>query len=232
MADQSNTEQLLELLVQLKKTTPEAARGILSSQPAIAYALIRLMVSVGAINVEVFQKTLAQYHESNARAQPTPSVPPVPPAAASTPPISALPPHLQSQYRTSTPPTNAPTPPVGAYGYPGQPGYAPPQGYPQPGGSTPGYASYGAQPQPQPGYPSYPPQAGPSPGYSAPPPSAAAGGRSQSGSAVRPDMLTAFPEDQKALIMHVVSMTSEQLNSLPPEQRNTYMQIRATLGIH
>lgn len=74
MAEQSSTEQLLELLVQLKvsvffstrriahiqtyhcqKTTSNAARDILSSQPAIAYALISLMVSVGAIDVEVFQ---------------------------------------------------------------------------------------------------------------------------------------------------------------------------------
>lgn len=71
MADQGSTEQLLELLIQLKvsqllsmkgtaaiqtqKTTPKAARDILNAQPAIAYALISLMVSMGAINVEVFQ---------------------------------------------------------------------------------------------------------------------------------------------------------------------------------
>jgi hypothetical protein len=29
----------------------------------------------------------------------------------------------------------------------------------------------------------------------------------------------------QALIMHVISMSPEQLNTLPPEQRNTYMQI-------
>ena len=38
-----------------QKTTSNAARDILSSQPAIAYALISLMVSVGAINIDVFQ---------------------------------------------------------------------------------------------------------------------------------------------------------------------------------
>lgn len=78
MANQSSTEQLLELLVQLKvsicslyvdqiprylcqKTTSNAARDILNSQPAIAYALISLMVSVGAINVDVFQVVLLIY---------------------------------------------------------------------------------------------------------------------------------------------------------------------------
>ncbi|KAJ3574358.1 hypothetical protein NP233_g1825 [Leucocoprinus birnbaumii] len=229
MADQSSTEQLLELMIQLKKTTPKAARDILSSQPAIALVLAFSLLSTGP---DLTQKTLAQYHESNARSQPTPSAPSVPPVATSTPPISALPPHLQTQYRTSTPPTNTPTPPVTAHGYPSQQGYAPPpQGYPQAGGSTPGYLSYGGQPQAQPSYPSYPQQPVPPPTYGAPPP-AAAPPRPQAASGVRPEMLAAFPEDQKALIMHVLSMTPEQLNSLPPEQRSTYMQIRATLGVH
>ncbi|KXN85991.1 hypothetical protein AN958_10601 [Leucoagaricus sp. SymC.cos] len=239
MTDQNSTEQLLELMIQLKKTTPDAARKILSSQPAIAYALISLMVSIGAINVDVFQKTLAQFHESNARGQAAAA--PVPATIASALPISALPPHIQAQYRTATPPTHTPTPPqVGTYGYPTQQGYplpAPSQGYPQPGAPNPVYAAYGGQPQqsqnqPQPGYPGYPPAGAPSGSYSAPPPNGTAGGRPQSAPAVRPEMLAAFPEDQKALIMHVVSMTQEQLNALPADQRGTYLQIRTTLGIH
>ena len=74
------TEQLLELLLTLKvklesqltlsnygpanwyqKTTPAAARGILNDQPAIAYALITLMVSMNAIDIEVFQVTFYTY---------------------------------------------------------------------------------------------------------------------------------------------------------------------------
>lgn len=49
------SEQLIELMLQLKKTTPAAAKQILNSQPQIAYALITLMVSMNAINLEVFQ---------------------------------------------------------------------------------------------------------------------------------------------------------------------------------
>ena len=36
-----------------QKTTPDAARTILNSQPQIAYALITLMVNMNAINVDV-----------------------------------------------------------------------------------------------------------------------------------------------------------------------------------
>lgn len=49
------SEQLIELMLQLKKTTPAAAKQILNSQPQIAYALMTLMVSMNAVNFEVFQ---------------------------------------------------------------------------------------------------------------------------------------------------------------------------------
>ncbi|KAK0192386.1 hypothetical protein F5146DRAFT_1039588, partial [Armillaria mellea] len=41
------TDQLLELLLQLKQ--------ILNGQPQIAYALITLMVSMDAVDIDVFQ---------------------------------------------------------------------------------------------------------------------------------------------------------------------------------
>ncbi|XP_006462930.1 hypothetical protein AGABI2DRAFT_193985 [Agaricus bisporus var. bisporus H97] len=230
MADQGSTEQLLELLIQLKKTTPKAARDILNSQPAIAYALINLMVSMGAINIEVFQKTLSQFHESNPRGQATLQA-----SATSTPPITALPPHLQTQYGTSTPPPAVGTPPAGVYGgYPSQQAYQPPptQSYPPAASSSANYPAYGGQPQSQPAYPSYPPpQTYSTPTPQTAPPAASTGGRPASAPIIKPETLAAFPDDQKALIMHVISMTQEQLNMLPLEQRNTYIQIRATLGI-
>lgn len=48
-------DQLLELLVQLQKTTPEQARAILNGQPAIGYALVPLMAKMGIVNLEVLQ---------------------------------------------------------------------------------------------------------------------------------------------------------------------------------
>lgn len=48
-------DQLLELLVQLQKTTPDQARAILNSQPPIAYALVPLMAKMGIIDLEILQ---------------------------------------------------------------------------------------------------------------------------------------------------------------------------------
>ncbi|TFK21267.1 hypothetical protein FA15DRAFT_672703 [Coprinopsis marcescibilis] len=253
------TEQLLELMVTLKKTTPASARTILNGQPAIAYALIKLMVAMNAINIEVFQKTLQASASQAAPApvpapiapapqhQPTSSIghvhpPPLPPHmtpthshSSSSTPIPALPPHMHQMvggysnshpgYRTSTPPHPTPTPPM-SMGMP-----PPPQavygGYPISNGYNnmpppPGQYSQPGQPTGAPyGYPGYPPQSmGMPPPQSAPMPPP---GLSET--------LAAIPEDQKALIMQVISMTPDQIHALPPQQRSTYIQIRATLGI-
>lgn len=51
-------DQLLELLVQLQKTTPEQARAILNAQPAIGYALLPLMVKLEILSSDVVQVRL------------------------------------------------------------------------------------------------------------------------------------------------------------------------------
>ncbi|KAF8195051.1 hypothetical protein BJ912DRAFT_1040592 [Pholiota molesta] len=231
-------EQLLELLLTLKKTTPEAARTILNNQPAIAYALMTLMVSMNAVNIEVFQKTLAEFGAANApdtsssapsaNALSGPTSANAPPAASA--PISAIPPHLQAQYRTATPPssssaaaaaaaqapTHTPTPPYGysaapnggGYGVQGQ-GYGYQQQQQQGGyGQYPQYQQQPQQQQQAGGYTGYP-GAGPA----------------------LPDSLAGISDEQKGLIMRVLSMTPEQINMLPPADRATYIQIRATLGV-
>jgi cleavage stimulation factor subunit 2 len=188
------TEQLLELLLTLKKTTPQAARAILNAQPAIAYALITLMVSMNAISIEVFQRTLAEFGGAG---------PPIQDAAAPVPTISAVPPHLQAQYRGATPPigppTHTPTPP---YGYSLPPAAAqPPNG---------GYGGYN-------GYPVYPAASLPAAQPTVTPGLAEA--------------LVNIPPEQKALILRVITMTPDQIKMLPPAERATYIQIRTTLGI-
>ncbi|KAJ2911378.1 hypothetical protein MD484_g9036, partial [Candolleomyces efflorescens] len=250
----AGTSQLLELLMTLKQTTPAAAKGILNAQPAIGYALISLMVSMNVIKLDVFQKTLAEYQAAAAKgavaATPTPSHPVAAPAPylappphlaassshssshTSTPtPIPAIPPHLQpssshyaNPYRTATPPHSTPTPPLmggppppQAYGYPPPSvnngyGAPPPGAYPPPGPPAPSY--HGG------GYPGYPP-----PAAHAPPPAA---------STIPPGLaetLAAIPEDQKQLVITVISMSPEQVLALPPQERATYVQIRATFGI-
>jgi len=164
------------------------------------------MVSANAIDFDVFQKTLAEYGAKNA--------PPPAPAPAATP-VPALPSNIQpkAEYQTATPPNFAPqaVPSVPSHLYANgrgpNPSYQlpPQQAYNQ---------SYG-QPQLSSGYTGYP---------------TSYGGAPQQASVI-PDALAAIPEEQRAMLMHVLSMTPEQLMQLPPEQRASFVQLRATLGL-
>jgi len=228
------TEQLLELLLTLKKTTPAAARGILNNQPAIAYALITLMVSMNAINIEVFQRILAEFGAANASSFPASTPTPqtmssVNSIMASTP-LSAIPSHLQAQYRTTTPPSVPQTPPYVSYSqangqgsshsYTSTPPNTNNHGY---GQQQQGYSGpYQQQPSAYPGYP---------PTYSGQAMSHQPATSTPAPSSNLTDALASIPDEQKALIMRVLSMTPEQINMLPPTERSTYIQIRATLGI-
>ncbi|KAF4608154.1 hypothetical protein EYR40_000498 [Pleurotus pulmonarius] len=152
MSDQSATlatNQLLELLLQLKKAGPAAARQILNSQPQIAYALITLMVSMNAVDFGVFHKTLAEFTPpSGSNSTSTTAVAPVhtggtPQAQAGPSGPPSIPAHLQSSAYGKTPIAPASyssTPPVNAYssGYRGN-GTPPTAG---PGFGANQYSSY------------------------------------------------------------------------------------------
>ncbi|KAK7053832.1 hypothetical protein R3P38DRAFT_2852410 [Favolaschia claudopus] len=208
MSNQFATEQLLELLLTLKQTTPAAARQILNDRPPIAYALITLMVSMNAINFNVFQKTLSDYGAATAAA----AGPPPLSAAAPVPTFSAIPPHLQvssqPNSRTNTPPMqpqpqpppyNMNLPPPAAYGYP--PARGPPMA-PHNNGTPPV------------GYGTPPPRPGPGPG-----------------AAALTEALARFPEDQRQTIMSVLAMPQDQIDRMPPAERAGIMQLRASLGL-
>ncbi|KAG0706665.1 hypothetical protein DFH29DRAFT_136361 [Suillus ampliporus] len=200
----SQEEQLVELLLTLKKTTPEQARAILASTPQIAYALIGLMVKMNAVDVQVLQKTLTNYSASiqQQQQQQQNAGPSTAPAIQ---PASAIPPHLQ-QYRTPTPqsqtpphvPSHTPTPPHYSNGH----GQAPQQSY-----------GYGA-----------PSHYGGQGGYGTPQQVPMGGG-------IIPDALASIPEEQKAMIIRVIAMTPDQINMLPPTERASIIQLRATLGL-
>ncbi|KAL1748968.1 hypothetical protein HDZ31DRAFT_59855 [Schizophyllum fasciatum] len=203
------TEQLLELLMQLKKTTPDAARQILNAQPQIAYALITLMVSMNAIDIEVFQRTLTSLGPAGISASE--------PAAASVPPVaSAVPPYVQpqfeSQYRTPTPPTSF-APQSQPYAN-GQGRYAAPTSY------APSHTPIPTQPR-NAGYGSYQ-QPGP------PQPAPQAANPATAGVAA---MLASIPDEQKALVVQLLSLTPEQIAALPPTERANVIQLRTTLGL-
>ncbi|THV06255.1 hypothetical protein K435DRAFT_773441 [Dendrothele bispora CBS 962.96] len=191
------------------------------------------------------KKALAEYTASQANSStPQPlassSSRPTPPIA----PASSIPPHMQAaqtQYRVGTPPSSSssamltPPPssltPTNAYG--GQ-GYGqgagnwgpsssslPPSSSGVASGSS--YGSYDA------GVGSYS-----SSGYSGQTTtttSTASQPQVNLLSSLNPAVLTSIPEEQKAMVVHVLSLTQEQINRLPPQDRTSILQLRATLGL-
>ncbi|KAI0361136.1 hypothetical protein OH77DRAFT_1417345 [Trametes cingulata] len=228
-------DQLLELLLTLKRTTPNEARTILNSQPQIAYALMSVMADVGAVKMEVVQDTLAKYGAlPGASAPAAPAAAPVPPPAIPTQPASAIPPHMQSQMppRGGTPTYPPPGPHGPPQGYPphapaGYPGHG--YGTPPPQAQMPGYGPPPTQPQHAPPHMQPPPHMMPPPHMQGPPPQAAAPAP-PTGPRL-PDAFAALPEDQKAVIIRVMQMSREEVYAMPPNERENIIKLRATLGL-
>ncbi|KZT30988.1 hypothetical protein NEOLEDRAFT_1174339 [Neolentinus lepideus HHB14362 ss-1] len=219
---QSPDDQLIELLLHLRRTTPEQARQVLNAQPQLSYLLIQLMVKMNAINFEALQKTLATYIPGAAQSQPA-AVPVPPAAAAPSIPPSAVPRHVasSSQFRTATPPFPGVSPAAAYPPFQGNPPnqYGPLGGIPSgtlsgfQGGPPPAGFSGGSPPTSFTGAPSPTPASGPAaPGLTA-------------------DALAAMPEQQRAMITRIVTMTPESIRLLPLQERDTINQIRATLGL-
>jgi len=183
-------DQLIELLLELKRTTPDQAKAILNSQPQIAYALVALMVKIGIIDIPIFQQTLATFAPRQNGLQ--------------APSATAVPPHLPAQSsRTGTP--QFATPPPGVYGM-GAP-RAGPTGYPSSyaagsGGTPVPVGHYNAPPVPQTTNPNI------------------------------PAALAAIPENQREVVLKLVNMRPEEIAMLPPTERTSVIQLRASLGIH
>ncbi|KAI0800829.1 hypothetical protein C8Q74DRAFT_1238925 [Fomes fomentarius] len=229
-------EQLLELLLTLKRTTPNEAKTILNSQPQIAYALMAMMVNINAVKTEIVQETLAKYGALPGASGTAPA--PAPPSMLQQPP-SAIPPHIQAQI---PPRGGTPTYPHGAPGGYPPPSYSsgpppPGRGYntPPPGpGQPPGYG-----PSPGPGLPhgpgphAQPPPHGPLSAQALPHTQLPHAQQPPSGPAapVLPEALAALPEEQKALIMRVIAMSREEVYQMPPAERENIIKLRTTLGL-
>jgi cleavage stimulation factor subunit 2 len=174
------------------------------------------MVKMNAVNVDVLQVRLFFYAPLTSilfsgiqKTVAAFSAPPAAPAPAPgpVPPISALPPHLaipnqnQHQYPTPTPqPMPPPYPPLNNVHNPTMNPYG--NGIPPP---NPGYNN----PNPNP--------------YGYPMPSAGGGGGG--GGVGISEALASIPDDQKAMIMRVISMTPEQIALLPPQERASVLQL-------
>jgi len=184
-------DDLIQLLLELKRTTPDQAKAILNSQPQIAYALVVLMVKIGIIDIPIFQQTLATFAPQQNGLQPPPS-------------MSAVPPHFQAHSSRSGTPQFATPPPTG------YPIGAPRTG---PGGYPPSYAG-GIGATSVPGGP-----------YSAPPPP-------QTTNQTISAALAAIPENQREVVLKLVNLRPEEIAMLPPTERASVVQLRASLGIH
>ncbi|KAL0946158.1 hypothetical protein HGRIS_012421 [Hohenbuehelia grisea] len=196
--------QLLEVLAQMKAfiiTHPEQARTLLIAHPQLAYSLFQALL----LNNIVDQAILDRMLQAGSR----PSVPSAPPAAPAVPPQHPLmPPPSMPHF----PPQHQPFPPTAPSPVPGFP----------PASVPPASAMFPhAQPPHQPPPPAFfrPPPAAPAPASvpaPAPVPQAPA----------IPDIDPA----QRAILMQVLSMSQDQINALPPTERDAIQQLRSQLG--
>ncbi|KAI9454884.1 hypothetical protein BJY52DRAFT_1282552 [Lactarius psammicola] len=182
-------DQLIELLLQLRKTAPDQAKAILNSQPQITYALVALMVKMGVIDIPIFQQTLATFAPQQNGTQP--------------PLIPAIPPHLQPQHSRNGAPQFATSPP-GPYAI------------------TVPHAGPAAYPQYTAGSEGHPLPAG---HYGVPTPPQTTGQN-------MPAALAGIPENQREVVLKLVNMSPEEIATLPPNERASVLQLRASLGIH
>ncbi|KAF8580784.1 hypothetical protein K439DRAFT_1414977 [Ramaria rubella] len=205
--------QMMEILASMKTfilEQPDRAHALLSAHPQIAYALFQALLVHQIVDPAILHRMIAATSMQNAPAAAPPPPPmhhanPPPPTHHPVPgaaPPSALPPHLlphgQPQYSHQHP-----APPPSMYGTPPPP--AAHMGYPPPPTSAQGY--YQQPPQPS------------APGVPAPSHGNAPGGAS--------DPTSAVPDAQRAMLMQMLQLTNEQINALPPNERQAIQQLRS-----
>lgn len=232
-------------------SSPEQARALFSQNPQLCYALFQSMLMLNLVDPNVLQRMIVP-GSSGSNNVPQPMGPSNLQGAQQAGPASSYGAPTQQQGPPPTtyggppppqqqaggPPPRGYNQPPAQYGQPQTGGYPPmPGNFPMPPQSHQGQAppsqppsSYNAPaPSSFPGMPSFPPQpqgyggAPQSGGYSTPPPSqhhapAPAAPQQQGGP------LPTNPE-QQALLQQVLSMSQQQIDLLPPDQRQTVMAI-------
>ncbi|KAI0729484.1 hypothetical protein C8Q72DRAFT_828612 [Fomitopsis betulina] len=233
MLARADPSQILEVLAQMKAfviTHPDQARVLLMAHPQLGYALFQALLLNNIVDPAILQRMLNATSGgavSQAKVPPPPpaAVPPmhqpVPQQAAHLLPLAmpysqgsmAQPPpyaHLAPSIPQTHTPVHHPTPPVP----PPAAMYPPPSAHMS---HTQGQAPPYYRPPPMPGMPQVstpapPPLAQqPPPGAQAPPP--------------------ALDPAQREMLMQVLNLTQEQINSLPPTEREQIQQLRKQFGI-
>ncbi|EJF61815.1 hypothetical protein BD309DRAFT_972229 [Dichomitus squalens] len=207
--------QILEVLAQMKAfiiTHPEHARALLVAHPQLGYALFQALLLHKIVDPAILQRMLAATGATipPATSAPPPTQPshPAPPSYMSTP---ALPPG--SMYAPPMPP--APTP----MQHPAPP-VPPPSMYGQPPPQMPPY--YRGPPPPAPPPVAAHPQQMP-PAHMPPP--------VMHSQQPAPPRLPDLDQAQRDILMQVLNLTQEQLNTLPPSERDPILQLRRQFGV-
>ncbi|RXW13199.1 hypothetical protein EST38_g12657 [Candolleomyces aberdarensis] len=195
--------QLLEVLAQMKAfiiTHPEQARILLQKQPQLSYALFQALLLHKIVPTEVLHKM----RDASTSSSPGGGMQDVK-RHPSTPLMSQVPP-LSRTPVNAVPPSHMQPPPHAYAQPPGMPPYLPPT-MPTPPPSSSMYA----QPPPQ-----MPPAAQ---SYYRPPPPGMPGLPS-------PAQAPEVSDQQRDMIMQVLSLSQDAINTLPPDQKATIMQLR------
>jgi len=201
-----NPTQLVEVLAQFKAfviTHPDQARSLLVAHPQLAYALFQALLLNKIVDPAILQRMLAATNSSHSTSAPTSTTAPAP-----APHLPPLPPSIpQLQQPSVHPPYHGAPPPQ-----PIPQSFYPPQVSLHPSSTAPPPQQ---QQQQQPlsyyGIPQLPPQ-------QQPPPVPPAGA------------IESIDPSQKAMLLQVLRLTQEQINQLPPAERDAILALRSQLG--
>jgi len=200
--------QIIEVLAQMKAfviTHPDYARSLLVAHPQLGYALFQALLLNKIVDPTVLNRMLA--------------------ATASSNPQTSAPPHAPAQPHYPPQPVHHPQPGYGAHPVP------PPHLANQPLGGTPPNSMY-----PPPQNPHMPPPAQLPPYYGRPPPPPPVAPQ-QSMPPPQPQGPPQIPNPmgydaaQRDMLAQVLALTQEQINSLPPMERDQIIQLRKSLGV-
>ncbi|KAI0327525.1 hypothetical protein GY45DRAFT_1327531 [Cubamyces sp. BRFM 1775] len=222
--------QILEVLAQMKAfviTHPDQARALLVAHPQLGYALFQALLLHKIVDPAVLNRMLAATGASVPPAaapppaapqvhQPAPYMPPPAPMQQQQPPPMYPPPPSQTPVHHSTPPV-----PPSMYSQPPPQMQPPPYYRPPPPAAAPPVPQHLQQPAPS----HLPVQ---HPMSVQPPPSA------MHTSVPPPAQQPAVPEfdpTQREMLLQVLRLTPEQLNTLPPTEREQIMQLRRQFGV-
>ncbi|XP_065838170.1 cleavage stimulation factor subunit 2-like [Oscarella lobularis] len=210
-------EQMYELMKQMKlciRENPEDARRMLLQNPQLAYALLQAQLIMRIIDPKVADAIL---HKPYSELQPHPQItslverPPPPREREKQRPRAPPPPPPQQYHREPPiqPPNSQPGPMMGSsLGGPVRP--SDPRAVGMPRSERERERDLAPPPPQAPAPPAPPPAPRPAP--------------------VRPDQLESGEQEKAALIMQVLSLSDEQIASLPLDQRQSIISLKTQIA--